>query len=229
MPLGNDYWAHLLESDAYDSFSEIFIQQEYLDYLPEKPPLRILDLGAHYGYFSLWIQSIHPENDVHSLLIEPSPNCSRSLQNLIKQKSLKNRFLFLPRAIGNAKRSTTSFYDRPHMASSCFSSSGNENLMDVSIISENEILETFAPPYDLIKCEIEGSEWEILQQYSQLLESSKHLTLEWHSWHNGGGGYQQLVDKLQAIGYDITKSSNPTPALGREGQVGLILARNLKF
>ena len=85
MPLGNNYWAHLLESDAYDSFSEVFIQQEYLDYLPEKPPLRILDVGANYGYFSLWIQSIYPENDVYSLLIEPSPNCSRSLQNLIKQ------------------------------------------------------------------------------------------------------------------------------------------------
>ena len=36
IPLGNDYWAYLWENDAYDSFSEIFIQQEYSDLIPDE-------------------------------------------------------------------------------------------------------------------------------------------------------------------------------------------------
>ena len=58
IPLGTITGSLFLENDAYDSFSEIFIQQEYSDFIPEESSLTILDIGANYGYFSLWIQSI---------------------------------------------------------------------------------------------------------------------------------------------------------------------------
>ena len=80
IPLGNNYWAHLWENDSYDSFSEIFIQQEYLDFIPNEPLTKILDLGAHYGYFSLWLQSKRPQNEIHSIMVEPSQRCQRSLK-----------------------------------------------------------------------------------------------------------------------------------------------------
>ena len=57
IPVKNDYWAHLSENDSYNSFSEIFIKQEYEDILPKIQYNKILDLGAHYGYFSLWLQA----------------------------------------------------------------------------------------------------------------------------------------------------------------------------
>ena len=72
IPLMSSYWAHLLEKDSYDSFSEIFIKQEYLNFLPEERISRVLDIGAHYGYFSLWLQSTNPEIELYSLLVEPS-------------------------------------------------------------------------------------------------------------------------------------------------------------
>ena len=89
IPLESGYWAHLLEKDSYDSFSEIFIKQEYGEFIPNEPISRILDIGAHYGYFSLWLQSTHPEIELNSLLIEPSPSCARSLNYLTKQ-NIKN-------------------------------------------------------------------------------------------------------------------------------------------
>ena len=83
IPLGNNYWAHLWENDAYDSFSEIFIQEEYADFIPDEPITKILDLGAHYGYFSLWLQSKRPKNEIYSLMVEPSQRCQRSLDKMV--------------------------------------------------------------------------------------------------------------------------------------------------
>ena len=120
--LGNGFWAHILENDAYDSFSEIFIKQEYLDLLPNKKISRIVDIGAHYGFFSLWLQSKFPETEICSLLVEPSPRACRSLEHLVQLKSLDGRFRFINKAIGNPKNKHSNFYDRPHMAGSIFAS-----------------------------------------------------------------------------------------------------------
>ena len=89
IPLGNNYWAHLWENDAYDSFSEIFIQQEYSDFIPDEPITNILDLGAHYGYFSLWLQSKRPQDEIHSLMVEPSQRCQRSLEKMAQYPKLE--------------------------------------------------------------------------------------------------------------------------------------------
>ena len=49
IPLNNNYWAHIRENDSYNSFSEIFIQQEYENFLPNEDLHKVIDLGAHYG------------------------------------------------------------------------------------------------------------------------------------------------------------------------------------
>lgn len=229
IPVGSGYWAHLLEKDSYDSFSEIFIKQEYLKFIPQEPISRILDIGAHYGYFSLWLQSIRPEIKLRSLLVEPSPRCIRSLKNLINQKKLEGTFTYLQGAIGLPNTEITPFYDRAHMASSRSSSSKSEKAIQVKNITEKDLMENLAPPYDLIKCDIEGSEWEFLNNYESLIKKSKYLLLEWHSWHEGGGGLPQIDKLLQSLNFSLTCSSEPIPAVGREGEVGLILLKNLSY
>lgn len=226
MPLKSGYWANLLEKDSYDSFSEIFIKEEYLGYLPDEPISRVLDIGAHYGYFSLWLQSRYPEIELYSLLIEPSPNCARSLFNLVNQDKLRGRFSYLQRAIASEDIGESSFYDRPYMASSRYPLSQSEKATQVQNLSETDLVEALKPPYDLIKCDIEGSEWEFLNNYQNIIKESKYLVLEWHSWHNGGGGFQQIEKLLHSLEFSTTCSSQPMPAVGREGEVGLILVKN---
>jgi FkbM family methyltransferase len=229
IPLESGYWAHLLEKDSYDSFSEIFIKQEYLEFLPGEPISRILDIGAHYGYFSLWLQSRYPEIELYSLMIEPSPSCARSLQNLVNQEKLANRFTYLQRAIAFPKSENSPFYDRPHMASSRHSLSHSEKAIQVQTLQEAELVKKLEPPYDLIKCDIEGSEWEFLNNYQNLLTASKYLLLEWHSWHNGEGGFRQIAARLEELNYQILKESPADNAIGKDGKVGLIFAQNLSL
>ena len=226
IPLESGYWAHLLEKDSYDSFSEIFIKQEYLEFIPNEPITRILDIGAHYGYFSLWLQSKHPESKLTSLMIEPSPSCARSLKNLVNQEKLAGRFSYLQRAIGFPDSESSPFYDRSHMAGSRYSSSQSEKPIQVQNLCEAEIRAKLKPSYDLIKCDIEGSEWEFLNNYPNLITESKYLLLEWHSWHEGAGGLSQIEKYMHSLDFSTVRSSEPIPAIAREGEVGLILFRN---
>lgn len=229
IPLHNGYEAHLLEYDSYDSFSEIFIQREYEQFIPDTKIKKILDIGANYGYFSLWLQSRRPNNEIQSILIEPSTRCQRSLNRIVSLKKLNDRFKLLHRVIANPNLSSIDFFDRPFMASSVFGSAKGENSSQVKVLTQNDITELLPPPFDLIKCDIEGSEWDLLIHYPNILMQTKYLVLEWHDWHNGGGGFSQLVGKLEELNYKFIKTTTPTNAIGREGKVGLILAKNLNF
>jgi FkbM family methyltransferase len=229
IPLGNNYWAHLWENDAYDSFSEIFIQQEYSDFIPDEPITNILDLGAHYGYFSLWLQSKRPQDEIHSILVEPSLRCRRSLEKLVKSPRLQNRFHYLQCAIGDPKDPQIKFFDRPYMAGSVFQSASNDKSYYTSTLNISDLISSNRGSFDLIKCDLEGAEWDFLIHYSSLLEKSKFLVMEWHSWHSGQGGFPQVEKKLSDLGFQIIKSSSPQIAVGRDGEVGLFLAQNLNF
>lgn len=226
LPLKNGYWAQILNNDAYDSFAEIFIKDEYVDFLPNLEIRKVLDIGAHYGYFSLWLQSINENIELESLMIEPCINCHDSIDGLISDKKLKGITQMLDGAIDDPKLGHASFFDRPFMASSSFKNLEEEEVRKIQIITEDDIINKMEPPYDLIKCDIEGSEWELLSHYPKILSGAKSLILEWHSWHNGGGGKTQIEDQLGSINFKIVKESPEQAAIGRDGQTGLILAIN---
>ena len=229
IPLGNNYWAHLWENDAYDSFSEIFIQQEYLDFIPTEPLTTILDLGAHYGYFSLWLQSKRPQDEINSIMVEPSQRCQRSLEKLAQYPKLENRFQYLQAAVGNPEHENTRFFDRPFMGGSLFGSSSTDHTYNVKTLDLSEKKDFQEKSFDLVKCDLEGAEWNFIIHYSTLLKKSKFLVMEWHSWHPGGGGFQQIENQLINYGFEIMKKSSSQNAIGRDGEVGLFLAKNLNY
>ena len=228
IPIKSGYVASLLQKDSYDSFSEIFIKREYDEFIPDVLISRIIDIGAHYGYFSLWLQSENPQIELQSLLIEASPICTVSLNQLCNNKKLFGKFRFLSGAIGKPDQNYAEFYDREYMAGSTLPTSRDESTISVKIIQEDELLKEYEPPYSLIKCDIEGSEWQFLNHYQNLINSSEYLLLEWHSWHTGGGGLNQIKTKLNDLGFDIERISHLQNAVGRDGTVGLILAKNKK-
>ena len=229
IPVGSNYYSHLLEPDSYDSFSEIFIKREYENFIPNESIFTILDLGANYGYFSLWLQSTRSKDRIHSTLVEPASRCSRSLKKLVDLPQLQNRFQYLPFAIANPKETNVEFFDRPHMAGSIFDSHHTVSSHLSNTLKISDALNSDNSSYDLIKCDIEGGEWNLLINYSSILENSKFLVMEWHSWHSGGGGFSQIEKKLTELKFQIIKSSPPQEAVGRDGKVGLFLAKNLNF
>ena len=102
--------------------------------------------------------------------------------------------------------------------------------VSVPVVKIKEITEILPPPYDLIKLDIEGGGVAIfLNFYNELLKETHYLLLEWHSWHSGGGGVEQIREKIYSLGFKILKESIPV-AVTKEGrQVGLLLAENGGF
>ena len=229
IPIKNGFWAPIPQYDAFDSFSEIFIQNEYKDIIPDIAFDRIIDVGANYGYFTIWLQSLQPKQNLNALLIEPSRNCIQALTELTRYSCYSNCLQVENGCIGNPSESSLDFFERPFMASSAFRNSTDESTYKVKILDEDEILGKSPPPYDLMKCDIEGSEWELLCHYPNVISQCQYLLIEWHSWHSGGGGISQIIKKLKKLNFEIEKKTEEQIATGREGEVGMILAKNLLY
>ena len=162
-------------------------------------------------------------------MIEPSRRCQRSLEKMAQYPKLGGRFKYLQAAVGNPRKESTRFFERPFMGGSLFSSSAEDAHYDVKTLSLSDEPSLKDQSFDLIKCDLEGAEWDFLIHYSSVLEKSKFLVVEWHNWHSGGGGFPQVEKKLSDLGLQIINSSPPQKAVGRDGEVGLLLAKNLNF
>ena len=225
-PVGGNLWAPLPFNDAYDSFSEIFIQNEYESFLPANKTFdKILDFGAHFGYFSLWMQTRQLKHPLEALLVEPDERSQMAIENLVKRNGLSSRFRHISAAVGPKELETIAFYSRPFMASSAFEGKKDEGLPSRKrILKQGEILDWTSPPFDLVKVDVEGSEWSLLKDYEGILRNTRRLLLEWHSWQDGGGGLPQIKERLSELDFRIEKESIPQPATGRRGEVGLLSA-----
>ena len=95
---------------------EIFIQQEYLDFIPSESLTKILDLGAHYGYFSFWLTK-RPQDEIHSIMVEPSKDANGP-RKLTQYPKLKNRFQYLQAAV-NPEHDNTKFLNAPSWEGPC--------------------------------------------------------------------------------------------------------------
>jgi hypothetical protein len=93
----------------------------------------------------------------------------------------------------------------------------------VPVISEEQIMELFTPPYDLVKIDIEGSEFDFMRAYGKILKSSTHLIIEWHSW---GGSEEQIREAAEIVGFRLLLEmvpARPVQHSGRSARCGVLL------
>ena len=225
IPLKNDYWAKLFHNDSYDSFSEIFIQNEYEGFIPDIEINSVIDLGAHHGFFSVWLQSTFPKRKIKSLLVEPSARCFPVLSELTKRKEYDN-FTFFNKCIGNPQDEENLFFDRPHMAASKYKNEDNEVAIKVLVLVPEDILNWHQPPYDLLKCDIEGAEWDLLNYYNLILENTKFAIIE---WHESNKEYDQFIKLIHALGFEVTNSSSNCYEEQENDDSKVLLIKNKRF
>ena len=226
IPLQNNHWAKLFRYDSYDSFSEIFIQKEYEGFIPDIEINRIIDLGAHHGFFSVWLQCNRPGSKLKSLLVEPSARCFPVLRELTQRKEYLNNFHFLNKCIGNPQDEEILFFDRPHMAASKYKTEDNEIPLKVSVLMPKDILNWQQPPYDLLKCDIEGAEWDLLNYYNLILENTKFAIIE---WHESNKEYDQFIELIHALDFEVTNSSSYCYEEQENDSSKVLLIKNKRF
>lgn len=217
VPLSHGFSCPLVGRDSVYSFSEIFLAEEYGDFLSHIPmPTRWIDFGCHAGYFSLFLawqaMARNGARESRACLIDADPRVSPAIHRLFAINAIENQWMHLNGAIADPAQGTCSFHVRSVMASSCAEGSEGATLVTVPVLAPSLIVEKFAPPYDLIKVDIEGAELALIQFYGDVLRQSRHIIIEWHQW-DGQDAREKIDIGLVALGFQriqVLRESRPT-------------------
>ncbi len=220
--------AAVVRSDSdWEVANEIFVQREYdsaictalhVDTARPDHPLRIVDLGANVGFFSLRCLHLHrlhtPAAPLEIFAVEGSRSLFTDLHRRMSGHSGGNVKLVLKNGLAGRRSGKTLFY------SSWFTSCTNQ-IADDSRVSRNPFLdrhaeeceyidlESFIPPHcpiDLIKCDIEGSEFDFLNNYPDLIRRTRNLVIEFHPLHCDVPACRTLLSSLGFLQQQVIKS-----------------------
>jgi len=205
VPLGGGLDAPIHAHENLYSFGEIFCAHEYEPAWRHLPlPQRWLDLGAHAGYFSLQLAARHAaaSRDAHwqALLVEPDPRMRAVIEDGIHSNGLASRLRLLGGLLCPGS-GAAAFTLRHGMVSSADAEAiQGGRTITVPIIDEATILAALPPPYDLIKLDIEGGEYDFVRAYPQICRAARACLIEWHAADPGDSRRTELARTLQGHG-----------------------------
>jgi FkbM family methyltransferase len=224
IPLSHGLQCPIVTGEEWSSFEHIFFAGEYARAFEHIPlPTRWLDLGCYAGFFSLYVVWRRAQQrlagPVKALLIDGDARSGPAIETLARRNGLEAQFQFMHGAIAKGE-GCAGFVERPYTLSSLNGAAViGEVARSVPIVTAGKILRAMPPPYDLIKVDIEGGEYDFLQHYGDVLSATRNLILEWHSWHSGGGGEKQLIELLASKRFRlVARILEPAEANHRQGE-----------
>lgn len=146
-------------------------------------PLQVLDLGANVGYFSLRaadrLATAAPGTPLRFTLVEPSPVLAGELKRrLLSQPALAGAVTLHNALVGRREGTGVLFESPLHFENSLVARKGVRR-REVPYVDLDAVL---GPDLriDLLKCDIEGSELELLRAYPDLLRRTRVCVIELH-------------------------------------------------
>jgi FkbM family methyltransferase len=210
IPLSHGFSCPVLGLDALCSFSEIFVTGEYGSFLNEIPlPRRWVDLGCYAGYFTLYLAWQHAvagnSGDWRAFLIDADPRTEGSTKKTLTQNLLVPKCEYRTGLISK-ETGELDFALREGMGSSADISMGEiQSLQRARVIRPGEILTAFAPPYDLIKIDVEGAEADFIEAYGAVHAHAAAILMEWHSLDKEGSNEKNLRQLLEAFDFCLVR------------------------
>ncbi|MDD3262412.1 MAG: FkbM family methyltransferase [Candidatus Absconditabacteria bacterium] len=188
---------------------EIFTKKEYsfADEVIKKAKV-IFDVGGHIGLFSKYCLSINPGCEIH--YFEPIP----SLYNQTKQ-GFKNQNVLLNNFGISAKTGQQTIYynSQKTMQSSKFNQTflnpkGEEIIVQMQNLEEHCVQQNISH-IDLLKIDVEGMEYEILESLSdEFLQKIQALLLEYHCFTSEMQTDLSNIEKILTKHFSVKKYLN---------------------
>ena len=186
-------------TDAYAVPSNITIQPESIRF--------IVDLGANVGYTCVyWTEKFRQAEIV---AFEPHPRHIKQIHKHLKINPESERVKLIPKAAGIE-------YGKLNLTDDEFSSElvaeATEKTISVDVV--DWINEINGRPIDLLKMDIEGSEYTLLSdvRFSQL--NIPLCVIEWHDTEKHPKGRKWCEEKLDELGYDFCEGKGTSPTNG---------------
>jgi FkbM family methyltransferase len=181
--------ATLTGTQVFSNLREIWVRDVYLkdDFLSVPKNAVVVDLGANLGVFTSLALAQH--DSVRVIAVEPSLKLLESLRKCVGANGWLERLTPIRGFIGNFTETQKSALKQ------------GSDYADAPMISESDLISRIAiSKIDLLKCDIEGSEFFLLEPESRLLSMTDRLAIELHKW---GGDVQAFLSHLIRIGFEI--------------------------
>lgn len=169
-------------------------------WLPHPPEL-VVDLGAHCGHFSMLadtcFQIQFSKSEPEYILVEPNPNLIKVIHRNLQRSGLCQRHLVHQGLVGGPRTGSATLWVSPK---NFLSASLNPGLQTKGMAAQFFDLESLANGrrIDLLKVDIEGAEFEFVDQYPELVGRVQALMIEIHDASESK--QQRLYAQLQSSG-----------------------------
>lgn len=181
--------AILTGTQVFSNLREIWVRDVYLqdDFLSVPKNAIVVDLGANLGVFTALALAQH--DSVRVIAVEPSLTLLESLKKCVGANGWTERLTSIRGFIGNLTETQKAALQQ------------GSDYADAPSISEAELISRMAiSKIDLLKCDIEGSEFFLIEPDSRLLSMTDRLAIELHKW---GGDVQVFLSHLIRIGFEV--------------------------
>jgi FkbM family methyltransferase len=194
--------------NGLDILSDIFEKREYANYFPFYQKVTIVDIGAHYGYFSLFAKNnIDEDSKIYSL--EPNKCNFKNLEENFKDCNLTNINCF-NYALGG-KNEISKLYHGKSINNSIID---NYSMLDKNLSFEEVQIQTLEDfiiqnelvKIDFLKMDCEGAEYSILESTPKhIFDMITTISMEFHDLKNKNISPEDLIKKLTQNDFEIVK------------------------
>lgn len=195
---------------AQPILKSIFTEGEYALHFSYKTKATIVDIGAHFGFFSLFAhKNLLPDSQI--IAIEPSSSNFKQLQkNCIANNA--NNIITINKAVSNTKEEINLYISESYNCTTIESNpqlDKNKHFNKVKTISLENILNLYnLSEIDFMKMDCEGAEYDVLFNTSKEVFNYIHtISLEFHDLKSTEWNGETLSKHLEENGYSIAQFS----------------------
>lgn len=196
-------------------FKESFFDGVYFQGFPENkvpvnPDIKVVDIGANVGYFSLFMFSSFPKASIYSY--EPMPFNFKQLKSYQDHFTQFN-WVIEPRAVADHRDGITLFsstLDGFSTMASVFEADQKGEKIAVETLTLEDVFSKYdLESLDLIKLDCEGSEYAILYNSPKaLLDKINLMSIETHPGSGEGENHDDMIAFLKQLGFDLKEQRN---------------------
>ena len=215
--------------DDWIVYNEIFVNREYdpaISKALESPsrtrPLCIVDLGANVGFFTLRVVDLLRQSPTACgpftiTLVEGHPNLVAALHSrVMTENGLSDHVRIVHGLIGERAGTATLYEEDPLAGSSIFAGTAHSGLqVDYVDLSPLFALEQ---EIDLLKCDIEGAELRLIENYPDIFQKVRVAVFELHDLKCNTQQCRHLLGKLGFTHQMVLRQSNPPPPYSVQNQ-----------
>jgi len=173
---------------------------EYLSTVAESTI--ILDLGGNIGLFSLLAAQSNPSATIH--VFEPGPPNLQILEmNRLANPDLSERIRVHKEAVGGESGLTQWFFDEANPGGSSLFGTGDSGV-GVKMRSFAEVVATLQRDISLVKIDIEGAEYGIVEKTApELWQRIPAISLELHEDPERKISNDEFLERMKGFGYRV--------------------------